>query len=302
LLKISLILSLKILVFRIYSIFLKILIRICKLEQHYFLGRKTQRAKKIDLSPLHDCNQNHPSVDVIISAYKGISFFPILINSIGTNICPKTTFYILLIDYQKEELQQFTEFLNKENIHVHCFSEKITIYKAWNFGISLGRGDLITNLNLDDLRRPNSICFLAKHFSDEKNLDVVYGDSIIVTRNPPENWGNLDVKFRRTLVGEFSLKDLLFYGNNKPHCAPMWRRSLHARIGMFNEDFVTSSDSDFWLRSLIAGVKFKYVSDVVVAYFLNPSGLSSSWNSSGFKEWNLILINYLKKILTRYSE
>ena len=56
---------------------------------------------------------------------------------------------------------------------------------------------------------------------------------------------------------------------------PMWRRSIHDRFGYFNEDYLTSSDADLWLKTAKGGSRMKKIDDTVGIYYYNPNGRSS---------------------------
>jgi hypothetical protein len=57
---------------------------------------------------------------------------------------------------------------------------------------------------------------------------------------------------------------------------PMWRRSIHDRFGYFDEDYLTSSDADLWLKAAKGGSQMKKIDDTVGIYYYNPTGRSSN--------------------------
>jgi hypothetical protein len=64
----------------------------------------------------------------------------------------------------------------------------------------------------------------------------------------------------------------------------MWRKSLHDELGLFDEDFETAGDYEFWLRCAAAEKKFYKIKDPIVAYYYSPDGLSTRPNGSGIAE------------------
>ena len=56
---------------------------------------------------------------------------------------------------------------------------------------------------------------------------------------------------------------------------PMWRRSLHDKFGFFNEEYMTASDADLWLKASKGGSPMKKLDDIVGIYYHNPTGRSS---------------------------
>jgi hypothetical protein len=98
-------------------------------------------------------------------------------------------------------------------------------------------------------------------------------------------------------LGSFNEKTLVQNSLNFMHCAPMWKRSLHEKLGLFDESLKSSGDTDFWLRALSAGSLFANYAMATVVYFHNPEGLSTSLSSSGRHEWQDIRDRHLR---TRY--
>ena len=71
---------------------------------------------------------------------------------------------------------------------------------------------------------------------------------------------------------------------NAPHCAPMWRRSLHDRCGVFDETYRSAGDWEFWLRCIRNGVTMHKIEPPLVAYFHNPRGMSTQSDTPSARE------------------
>jgi hypothetical protein len=59
---------------------------------------------------------------------------------------------------------------------------------------------------------------------------------------------------------------------NSPHNAPMWRKSLHDKIGLFNTRYKSAGDYELWLRAMLDGSKFLKIEEALAAYYNNPFG------------------------------
>jgi len=259
-----------------------------------FLGRKTRPLESADLAVLRQSHCSHDNVDVLVSLYNFRSFTQVLASSINHNACPNTRFVFILADNDLEGLRSLTNLLDsKVKVHTLVCKQRIGIYEAWNLAIHLGLSEgvgFFTNLNADDLRRPGAICFQATRMN-EGGWDVSYSDSI-VTNRLESDWSFWQETDRVSQVGGFSVSDLLFHSRNKPHCAPMWASAVHLEVGLFSEDLLSSGDAEFWLRSLSLGKSFLYLPIPLVAYFRNPTGISTGLRSRGFSEWNQILLRF----------
>ena len=53
---------------------------------------------------------------------------------------------------------------------------------------------------------------------------------------------------------------------------PVWRKSLHDRHGYFDEgNYGASADWEFWLRCGVFGARYFITSQLLGAYYLNPT-------------------------------
>lgn len=277
--------------FRLLSLSLRIFVKTCGLTNFFFLGRPTYFLNEKDLKEFTSCDGKHPEVDILISLFNFESYADIVIKSINSNLCPNNYFHLSFVQCSRNEADKLLQKIDKHaKLVVNVIGDRISLYKTWNNSIKIGTAELITNLNVDDLRRPKSICHFAKIMQFNADQDAIFGDVVVTTKSPIRNWSNLSIRYRKTRLGKFNLKSLVYFGNNKPHSAPMWRRKLHEELNFFREDLRSSGDAEFWLRCLVAGKKFMYHPEVSSVYFYNTSGLSSGWRSAGFKEWNTILL------------
>jgi hypothetical protein len=94
--------------------------------------------------------------------------------------------------------------------------------------------------------------------------------------------------------GEFS-PQLLFY--NLPGNQCMWRKSLHAKYGFFDESFIFFSMQEFWNRIVSKGCKFKKIqgiSGICYLAYCNAKKLFNSFedNQKGYEEQKQIKKTY----------
>lgn len=146
------------------------------------------------------------------------------------------------------------------------------IYISWNRGIGLATGAYITNANTDDrYTSPTALEIMAQALDDNPAVDLVYSDSVVVdgdgkvSAKPPYNgaiiWPEFDA---RLLVRGY-------YGGPNP----MWRRSLHAQYGYFDESYQLAADYEFALRLVANGVQFKHVPLALTAFYDNGANINN---------------------------
>lgn len=240
-----------------------------------------------------DCEQNlSSSVDVVISLYRFEKFKSILKQSLEScSHNPRVTFHFVLVCGTQSEIRWLTDFVGKTHHKLHLSENRIGIYEAWNIAVKSGSSDFITNLNADDIRLPHSICRHAAALENEE-ADGSYGN-FILSRNILDHFYLSGNRQLVSNLGAFNEDVLLLDSQNLMHCAPIWKRELHKRVGLFDESLNSSGDTEFWLRAMSHGAKFISYPPVTAIYFHNPEGLSSSISSTGRKEWSQIRRKFL---------
>ncbi len=129
---------------------------------------------------------------------------------------------------------------------------------AINKGISMSGGDLIAFLNSDDLLYPDAVSTAAERFRSEPSLDFLYGDGTVIDEEGSVQWEWLSrpEDFRLLADYHFLWNDFTNYILQQ---ATFWRRSLHDRVGLFDETFHYALDVEFWLRIGFSGARMVHI-------------------------------------------
>ncbi len=130
---------------------------------------------------------------------------------------------------------------------VYCRTERETIYAAWNRAVLASRGTLLVNANCDDRHAPDCFEQMAQ-LLERESVGLAYVDAL-VTSNPNERFEAHNAKTVWCLP-PFNLRQALLtcpYG-----CTVMWRRDVHASLGLFDEAFTIAGDYEFFLRVSLA--------------------------------------------------
>lgn len=165
-------------------------------------------------------------------------------------------------------------------------AQNISLYEAWNEAIALASTEFVGNLNLDDRVAPG---YYAKAVAALDGLGAdVFSSFSIVTRKAGRWEDGLKLQ-EHVPASRFGGKDITGYGleslvtlgegrivkKNPPHCAPLWRRSLHEELGWFDSrSFDFCADYAFWLKVAAAGKKM-VVAREPLTLFHSASGTAS---------------------------
>ncbi|MBU67205.1 MAG: hypothetical protein CL858_17380 [Cupriavidus sp.] len=244
----------------------------------------SQQQTMVGRFPYIKCS-NKPLVSIITSLYKGGNFIENFMKNItGQSIFDECELIIIDADSPEQEHQVIGRYQERfKNIVYKRLNYRIGIYDAWNLGVQHASGRYCTNANLDDCRAFDSLEVQASTLNALSFVDIVYQD-IYYSFDPDLPFEDIQALGFKTDLPIVSRYNLLEF--NMPHNGPMWRRTLHDDIGMFNNDYKSAADFEFWMRCAIAEKCFYKINRSTVAYYVNPKGLSTNADTRGITEAN----------------
>lgn len=235
--------------------------------------------------------QSEIDVSVLCSLWRGGEFIERYMENITSQTIFRDRCELIVIDAASPEgegevIERYKARFG-DRIVYHRMPYRTGIYAAWNYGVGLARGRYLTNANLDDLRRVDSLERQASALDALSFVDVVYDDHLYFC-DPQADYDLIE------RVGVASELPLVTRNNmfvmNPPHNGPMWRANLHEKVGFFDESYRSAGDYDFWIRALIDGATFYKLNEPTVGYYFHPEGLStSSTTGAGILEPRLVL-------------
>ena len=179
------------------------------------------------------------------------------------------------------------------------------IYDAMNKGIKVATGDVIGFLNSDDLYSNNNIIDkIISQFTDDNNLDILYGDLVYVRTNDT-------TKIVRKWVSKAYYHGFFEHGNVPPHPSLFVKRKVYTQVGLFNLDYKLAADYELMLRIFKTNLFVsKYINCVLVKMRMGGATNNSlvnvknqnieilhSWKRNGMKVPFLLMpLRLLKRI------
>lgn len=207
------------------------------------------------------------------SFFKGENFIKGFIHNMLTqSIFPEVEFVFVNCNSPENEEQIILPIAEAyDNIKYIKLDQDPGLYAAWNIAIGHCSSDIITNWNIDDRKANNGLQLLVEALENNPKTDMVYGATFI-SKVPNETFEQ-NPKNELYPIYEHSFGNLL--NHNSPHCMPMWRKSIHDKVGLFDEEYKTVSDADMWLKLTLAGGVIQIVRQPVGLYYWNPNGRST---------------------------
>lgn len=247
-------------------------------------------------------SQKNYEVTVIVSLYKSDKYLDVfLYNLRSQSVFTKLEVIFVLVQGSQFEVNILTNFCRYfENANLVEVNKRINLYQAWNMAISNSSAPLITNMNVDDYRREDSIEIQMSCFNQNPSISVVYQD-IFFIHDHRLNWKGIEEFGTRTNLPPVNLTDLIKFRLNSPHNAPMWKRSLHDELGLFDEIYASAGDFDFWIRCVLANKFFTKSSSTHVAYLINEDGISTNQFSRSTFEEAAICEKYILQLESHFK-
>jgi len=245
--------------------------------------------------PLHN-----PKVTIITSLYDGDKF----IKGFMEDITRQTVFHeceLVIVDAHSpgNEYKIIKPYIKQfPNIIYIKLQYDPGIYAVWNMVIRMARGKYLTNANVDDRLHPRSIEIHAQELDKNPHIDLVYSNCFW-SEIPNQTFEECmqEEKMRILSYPHFERNFQYRVGNH-----PMWRKSVHTKYGMFNEQLKVAGDWEFTLRLAKHGAKFKKIDALYGVYYKNPKGLSTNEeNSRAVDEAHLVMYWYRDFMHTRLA-
>ncbi len=176
---------------------------------------------------------------------------------------------------------------NSDKISYWKSEQDINLYDAMNKGIRASTGDIIGILNSDDVYYPNALEIVNKYFSDDPNLDFLFGT----------------VEKYKLLHGFYPNKIKWTFGFYTTHSVGFFiKKSSQNILGFYDTQYKYSADYDLFYRMI---VKKKMIGKATkkneILGKFRQGGLSSRISYLDFlKENNKIRLNNGQNIVIVY--
>jgi GT2 family glycosyltransferase len=220
-------------------------------------------------------DRDQPRVSIITSVYDGDQWMKrFLENIVQQSIFDQCELLLINANSPGNEEEIIREYMSRyQNIRYIELEYDPGVYGVWNLGARMAHGDLLTNANLDDLRNPECLAMHVAYMDVHPEIFLIYSE-FYLSYDAKGGWENSHIEYRiaQEEFSKYNIRRCL------PGPQPMWRKSVHQKVGYFDETYLYSGDWEFWNRIARADVGVAKAPGISGIYYYNPDGLSTNTN------------------------
>jgi hypothetical protein len=133
-------------------------------------------------------------------------------------------------------------------------------------GFRKATGSIVGWLNSDDLYRPGTLQSIAAAFQNNRDVDVVYGNTHWIDAN-----GIVVAEKRQT---PFSKSAFFYGGADLQQPSTFWTRELYEKAGGLDPTFRAAFDTDLFFRFFQRDARFHHLSEFLAAFRIHSDQIS----------------------------
>ena len=138
-------------------------------------------------------------------------------------------------------------------------------------GFALATGDVLAWINSDDVYPPDAI-EIAVDVLQKNGADFVYGNMATIDAEGLDT----GVWRRWPFLPFFSRQAELYGGLRIFQPAAFWTRAIYERVGGIDPSYVHCMDADLKVRFALAGARFQFARNILVAFRIHPASKTST--------------------------
>lgn len=227
-----------------------------------------------------------PIVSVILPTYNRATLVTRAIESVlGQEFADLEL--IVVDDGSTDETSQVISKIDDQRLRYMYFEQNRGETFARNQGIQQARGELIAQMDSDDLWYPQKTAFQVDLFTKYKYLDLIFCNMIDInhlTDTRVDYFKQVAHAIQLLQVRELEedvweilggLQEALLVSTIIPHPTVMFRRAILESIGRYNENLRGGGDFEYWWRAALRGAKFAYTTCIFLDRHIDAQSLTA---------------------------
>lgn len=147
-------------------------------------------------------------------------------------------------------------------------------------GFNMASGDVMAWLNSDDVYTPGALNAVAEFFLQNEDVDVVYGDSLIID--------DKDNILRAVKSVPFSKWGFLTDAFSLHQASMFWRIDLYSQVRGLNVNLSLAMDRDLWFQFYLKDARFKHLKRTLSCYRRHGETKTSRYRQESLKIRNAL--------------
>lgn len=208
------------------------------------------------------------NISVICSNYNSSLWIKKYLSSLNNQFLEE--FEVVFVDANStdESIDIIDDFKFRDGIKKSIFkyTNRISVYEAWNVAIKKSIGDFVVNYNTDDFLFKSALLIYQKYLLNN-NADIIYGPYFIHSNNNPLTIDNISICPEH----QHEILKLICY------CGPFpcVRKFAIESVGFFDLKYKRSADYDMWLRLSYNNKRFLKINEPIGSFFYRPNSVSN---------------------------
>jgi len=214
------------------------------------------------------------AVSIIIPAFNYGAFLPATLESILQQQYQDWECIVIDDGSTDNTAEVVASFSKRDGRILYIYQANSGVAQARNKGLTLTKGAYIQFLDADDLIEPRKLLCHAQYLDDHPDVDIVYGSvryfrteypeeqrySFLVIDAETRSLSQTDAPWMLEVSGSGKpILEALVKTNIMVVSAPLLRRGMVDRVGLFDWTVSPVEDWDYWFRCALHGAKFKYL-------------------------------------------
>jgi glycosyltransferase involved in cell wall biosynthesis len=212
-----------------------------------------------------------PIISIVTPSFNSGPYIKKTIESVMNQDYPNLEYYIQ-DNFSNDGTQQILENLFN-TFTVIKIEEDSGQSDAINRGFKNSNGELMSWINADDIYAPGVLMFVASYFKNNPDVDVLYGDRLIIDEN--------DYQIGHWVLPKHN-EEIMKWVDFVPQETMFWRRSIWNKIGgSVNPNLRFAMDWDLILRFQKAGAKIVHIPKYFASFRVHKMQKTSNMEMAG---------------------
>lgn len=195
-------------------------------------------------------NTNRPLVSIISPSLNNRQYLPRLLACISQQTYQPIE-HIIVDGRSTDGSQEFLKTVDPTS-HRLIVDKDQSMYEAINRGIKSSKGEILGYLNVDDLYFPKTVETVVEYFTNDRLVDIVFGDVISVDE-AKQHFSLYGYANRQYTLSRLALDQSI----GQP--SVFFRRQVIDKIGLFDDRLKLVADLEYWMRAAAKRLKFKKI-------------------------------------------